>query len=168
MKYIISASFLLVSLYACQSIQKENINEEKISSETDIKSKRYIDFIKYLSNTFTYVPSKKESKRIFCVLPLDGCNSCLESSISLIRNNISDDMIIIVVTRWKKNIEKFKLNDLKIQENSLWWDSREEAFGYDFGLGYPLIFYLENGEYIFSYEMNEIEYPKIKKQLSWN
>jgi hypothetical protein len=123
---------------------------------------------KFLVNELNYqIPSSSEV--ILIMLPLDGCSSCLASTIQLlsVAKRKEDKIELVISTQDKRKINDYGVWKLGFEESSIHLDSTNNYVRYEIGVHVPVIFHFKNGACEFFSETTEINQVKIKKYFDW-
>jgi hypothetical protein len=124
------------------------------------------DLDSFLSTLFNYEITKEETIMVF--LPMDGCSTCLESTIELLVDNREATLNLIVSSSDDNVFEQFELGKLRTKANKFYFDRENDYQRYEIGVIAPIILHFKNGKCIFYSETTENNHEKIKKYFDWS
>src|SRR5688572_15746572 len=75
---------------------------------------------KYLLNEVQYTIPEEET--ILAILPLNGCNPCLKSTIDMLAESKEKNLELIVSTNDERDIKKFDLDKIDIPKAQIHYD----------------------------------------------
>lgn len=136
-----------------------------MSCNTKVKKDyEYIDgFKKYITNTF---PSENKNEHtIYYLIPVNGCESCIDLNLDLLNNNSFTskiDLKIILIGETYDPIRKSKLDNLKINFNLL-YDLTEEIFKYETSFSKPMIVEIKNNNCLFHLNVSDFKIDDARK-----
>lgn len=158
MSKIIFALILVFVMCTC--------NNEKDKALENDQDYLYLSGLKdYLKKISLENIFKDNQEYILFILDLEGCNSCLESTLDLIYKNQDKRFLIVFSYKDKKLLEKYKVSFFTKRYIS---DSNNLLKIYDTGVIVPTVFHIKKGKIVFVSETNHNNEKKIKKYFSWN
>ncbi|NJK82429.1 MAG: hypothetical protein HC912_00015 [Saprospiraceae bacterium] len=152
-------SLVLVSIMcACNNEKNKALeNEQDYSYLSGLK-----DYLKKISLEDIF---EDNQEYILFILDLEGCNSCLESTLNLIQKNQDERFLVVFSYKDKKLLEKYKVSFFTKRYIS---DSNNLLKIYDTGVIAPTVFHIRKGKIVFVSETNHSNERQIKEYFSWN
>jgi|GEM_PF-6315104 len=134
---------VLLTLYSCNG-----------SNNNKMQRSKTFEVIKHFNPD-----ANLSEKFVVLVIPLDGCKSCIDESITLIPKVIKTPGLVIIPDRHKRRIENY-INEVGIQKDLIVFDTIQLSFTNNIVDINPRIILIENEEIIYS---NEIGYATIEE-----
>lgn len=104
---------------------------------------------------------------ILVMLPLDGCNTCLNSTIDMLINS-KDAYDLIISATDNNQVNKYNLGRLNLPSERMHFDLKNNYNRYEIGVNAPLIFRFKNRKCEFYSETTENNHQRIKKYFGWH
>lgn len=115
------------------------------------------EFVLYLKEIHN-IDVEHEDKTYF-ILPLDGCDNCIELNLNLLLNNKFDIQLILIGNSFDKERNR-KIENLEIKYNNVLKDSKYLISPYRTGLAKPMIITIKDNKC--TYHLNVSDF-KIKE-----
>jgi hypothetical protein len=119
----------------------------------------------YLLKEVNYTIPDEET--ILAILPLDGCNPCLEKTIQMLVASQAPNISVVVATADERDLEKFDIKRLWSYKERTYYDMKNRVARYEIGVVAPMIFHFKDGHCVFHSETTDVNRPQILAHFNW-
>jgi len=125
----------------------------------------YEGFKLYLSQVYD-LDISTQGDRIFYVLPLEGCDECLQINLNLLlERNFNSSKVTIILTGANFNdIIRSKIEAIK-RKYPILEDGKNLIHQFETGFGKPLLVHVKNGDCLFATSIADQEIESVKKYI---